>query len=62
LLQGKIFQEVNIIKKETDQMRLDPEQRICSNFDSYSIAKYPIATTKEMGMRVRDNCAEEHIM
>ena len=50
------------MRKETDQMRLDPEQRICSNFDSYSIAKYPIATTKQMGVRVQDNCAEEHIM
>lgn len=50
------------MKKETDQMRVDPEQRICSNFDSYSIAKYPIAKPRDMGMRVQDNCAEEHIM
>lgn len=50
------------MKKETDQMYLDPEQRICSQFDSTSIAKYPIAKPKKMGMRVTDNCAEDHIM
>lgn len=50
------------MKKETDQMYLDPEQRICSQFDSTSIANYPIAKPRKMGMRVQDNCAEEHIM
>lgn len=50
------------MKKETDQMRLDPEQRICSDFDSTSVAKYPIAKPQKMGMRVLDNCAEEHMM
>lgn len=50
------------MKKETDQMCLDPEQRICSNFDSTSVAKYPIAKPRKMGVRVQDNCAEEHIM
>lgn len=50
------------MKKETDQMRIDPEQRICSHFDSTSVAKYPIAKPKNMGMRVLDNCAEEHTM
>lgn len=45
----------------TDNLRLDPEQRLCPKFDSASIAKYPIASRDEMGMRVRDNCAEENM-
>lgn len=47
------------MKKETDQLYIDPEQRICSNFDSTSIAKYPIVKNKA---QVQDNCAEDHIM
>lgn len=43
-------------------LRLDPQLRLCSKFDEESIAKFPIAQPGEMGMRVRDNCAEEHIM
>lgn len=50
------------MKKETDQMRLDPEQRLCAIFDETSICKYPIAPKEKMGTRVKDNCAEEHIM
>jgi hypothetical protein len=42
--------------------RLEPQLRLCSKFDEESIAKFPIARPGEMGMRVRDNCAEEHIM
>ena len=41
---------------------LDPELRLCAKFDSVSIAKFPVASEKEMGLRVLDNCAEEHIM
>ena len=47
---------------ETDDLRLDPEKRLCAKFDSVSIAKFPVASRKKMGMRVLDNCAEEHIM
>ena len=42
--------------------RLDPESRLAPKFDSTSIAKYPTGTREDMGMRVRDDCAEEHIM
>ena len=50
-------------KKEpvTDDLRLAPEQRLVSRFDSASIAEYPVADPDKMGMRVRDNCAEENI-
>ena len=43
-------------------LRLEPEKRLCPKFDAKSIARYPVAARDEMGMRVVDNCAEEHIM
>ena len=45
-----------------DDLRLEPEKRLCAKFDSASIAKFRVASPAEMGMRVLDNCAEEHIM
>lgn len=47
---------------ETEDLRLDPEKRICPKFDNTSIALFPVADRDEMGVRVVDNCAEEHIM
>ena len=49
-------------KKETDQIRIDPAQRICPKFDHTSIAMFSVADREEMGVRVLDDCAEEHIM
>ena len=49
-------------KKETEDLRLNPSSRICPKFDEVSIAEFPVADPGEMGMRVLDNCAEEHIM
>ena len=43
-------------------IRLDPELRLCTKFDATSIAKFHVANRGEMGVRVVDNCAEEHIM
>lgn len=43
-----------------DNLRLDPEQRLCARFDSESIAKYQVASREDMGFRVLDNCAEEN--
>ena len=45
-----------------ENLRLNPERRLCAKFDSRSIAKFRVASSKEMGFRVVDNCAEEHIM
>ncbi|MDO4174688.1 MAG: hypothetical protein Q4D42_07980 [Eubacteriales bacterium] len=45
-----------------DDLRIDPQQRLCPKFDNTSIATFPVASRKEMGVRVVDNCAEEHIM
>ena len=43
-------------------LRLDPEARMCPAFDAVSIKKFAAPDTGEMGMRVLDNCAEEHMM
>ena len=43
-------------------LRLDPQRRLCPKFDAVSIANFPVAPLDEMGVRVADNCAEEHIM
>lgn len=49
-------------EKETEDLRLNPEARLCPKFDATSIALFPVAKREEMGIRVVDNCAEEHIM
>lgn len=49
-------------KKETQDLRLNPMERLCPKFDEESIAMFPVAKPDQMGMRVLDNCAEEHIM
>ena len=49
-------------KKQPEDLRLNPEEQLCPKFDQTSIAMFPVAKPNEMGMRVLDNCAEEHIM
>lgn len=49
-------------KDQTEDLRLDPSRRICPKFDETSIALFSVADREEMGVRVVDNCAEEHIM
>lgn len=49
-------------KPYPDDLRLNPEDVLCPKFDETSIAKFPVAAPDEMGMRVLDNCAEEHMM
>ena len=48
-------------RKEPECVRLDPEQRICPEFDSTSIKLFAAPDREEMGMRVLDNFPEEHI-
>jgi hypothetical protein len=43
-------------------VRINPESRLCSRFDSAGIAKFVTAEEDEMGVRVVDNFCEEHIM
>lgn len=45
-----------------EDLRLNPQLRLCPKFDSISIAEFPVAPRDKMGIRVLDNCAEEHIM
>lgn len=49
-------------KEHGADLRLSPEKRLCAKFDQMSIANFSVAKPGEMGMRVLDNCAEEHIM
>ncbi len=44
-----------------DCLRLEPENRLCSEVDAVSIRKYPLPTWEEMGVRVLDDCARENI-
>ena len=46
----------------TMDLRLNPEERLCPAFDSVSIKKFAAPAPGEMGFRVLDNCAEEHMM
>lgn len=46
----------------TMDLRLNPEERLCPAFDRVSIKMFAAPAPGEMGMRVLDNCAEEHIM
>ena len=48
-------------KREPDCVRLDPEERLCPEFDSTSIKLFRAPEPDEMGMRVLDNFPEEHI-
>lgn len=49
-------------KKETEDLRVNPQKRLCPIYDEESIRMIPVPTREEMGVRVVDNCAEEHIM
>ena len=49
-------------KVDFPNVRLDPEARLCPKYDAVSIKSFPMAQPGEMGMRVLDNCAEEHMM
>lgn len=48
--------------KTPPDIRLEPEKRLCAKFDETSVAQFPVARQDEMGVRVVDNCAEEHMM
>lgn len=44
------------------ELRINPSNRICAKFNLQSLKTFPIAGPDEMGARVIDDCAEEHIM
>jgi len=42
--------------------RVNPEETICPIYDQTGIRMFSVAAPEEMGMRVVDDCAEDHIM
>lgn len=48
-------------QRQTEDLRLNPEARLCPAFDATSIKLFAAPDLGEMGMRVLDNCAEENI-
>ena len=61
-IMSKKHAKKQLAKNNMDDLRLSPEKRLCNKFDADSIAIFPVADRVEMGVRVVDNCAEEHIM
>ena len=45
----------------SENLRLNPEARLCEQFDSLSIKKFSAPDWTEMGFRVLDNTAEENV-
>ena len=69
LLSGGEDMDEPIVKKRRkktawpdDRLRLDPENRLCSEWDAVTIREFPVADREEMGVRVLDNFCQEHIM
>lgn len=48
-------------KKKPEFVRLNPEERICPEYDSCSIKLFAAPDREEMGVYVVDNFPEEHI-
>ncbi len=48
------------IPEPAENLRLNPEARIASAFDSVSVKKFRVPEAERTGFRVLDNCAEEH--
>lgn len=60
----KVTKRVKNIQEVTprDTIRLDPERRLCSQWDSTSIRMFPLASWDDMGFQVLDDFCLEHIM
>lgn len=48
-------------QKTTENLRLQPEERVTPKFDDRSIAAFRLPEEGEMGFRVVDNITEENI-
>lgn len=46
---------------KTPVLRLEPEKRLCPEYDPATIKRYRVAEPGETGFRVLDNFCEEHI-
>lgn len=49
-------------KRRMEDISVNPEARVCAMHDAAGIRKTETADPKRTGMRVLDNCPEEHIM
>ena len=49
-------------KRRMEDISVNPEARVCAMHDTAGIRKTETADPKRAGMRVLDNCPEEHIM
>lgn len=47
-------------KRKMDDISLNPESRVAELYDPTGIRKTEVADPSRAGMRVLDNCAEEH--
>lgn len=50
------------MQEKSQNPRLDPQTRLCPEFDSTGIRLFPVPDREEMGVRVLDDCAQEHQM
>ena len=57
----KLFWEVVYTKEREPCLRISPEDRLVPLYDNVCIRKFSVAQRGEMGWRVVDDCAEEHI-
>lgn len=48
--------------EKKDEICVNPKMELCPKFDETGIALFPVADPSKMGVRVVDNCAEDHIM
>lgn len=55
------FAEKEKTAQPGDTLRLDPELRLCSEWDATSIRKFRLASWDEMGYQVLDDFCHEHI-
>ena len=45
-----------------DCLRMDPEHRLCSEWDAVTIRQFPLASWHDLGWQVLDDFGMEHIM
>lgn len=48
-------------RREKPVLRIEPEKRICPQFDALGMETFPAAAPEETGVWVLDDCCEEHI-
>lgn len=54
-----VNRETETRSEQPEEFRLDPEERLCPEHDQYSVRLRGLPSQR-MGVRVIDNCPEEH--